>query len=89
MRDYTDSIGIRSGPLFIGQNGEPLDRSEILPIIVKLFKKAEVPREKATTKTLRLFHRDWVTRDRIHAEVAEQVKEIYESLLSRGRPFTT
>ena len=89
LRDYADSIGIRSGPLFVRQSGEPLDHSEILPMIVKLFKKAEVPREKATTKTLRLFHRDWVTRDRIHAEVAEQVKEIYESLLSRGRPFTT
>ena len=88
LRDYADSIGVRSGPLFVRQSGEPLDHSEILQMIVKLFKKAGVPREKATTRTLRLFHRDWVTRDKIHAEVAEQVKEIYESLLSRGRPFT-
>ena len=89
LRDYADSVGVRNGPLFVRQSGEPLDHSEILPIIVKLFKKAGVPREKATTRTLRRFHRDWATRDRIHAEVAEQVKEIYESLLSRGRPFTT
>lgn len=89
LRDYADSIGVRSGPLFVRQSGEPLDHSEILQMIVKLFKKAGVPREKATTKNLRLFHRDWATRDRIHAEVAEQVREIYESLLSRGRPFTT
>ena len=89
LQDYAVSVGVRSGSLFVRQSGKPLDHSEILPIIVKLFKKAEVPREKATTRTLRRFHRDWATRDRIHAEVAEQVKEIYESLLSRGRPFST
>ena len=89
LRDYADSLGIQSGPLFVKRSGEPLEHSQILPMIVKLFKKAGIPKEKATVKTLRLFNRDWTTRDRIHAEVAEQVKEIYESLLSRGRPFST
>ena len=89
LLDYATGTGIQSGPLFIRQNGEPLEHSEILPMIVKLFKKAGIPREKATTRTLRQFHRDWATRDRIHAEVAAQVKEIYESLLHRGMPFTT
>lgn len=89
LLDYAAEVGIQSGPLFVRQSGEPLEHSEILPMIVKLFKKAGISREKATTRTLRQFHRDWATRDRIHAEVAEQVKEIYESLLHRGMPFTT
>ena len=72
LLDYAESAGIRSGPLFVRRNGNLLDHSEILPMIVKLFKKAGVPRNKATSKTLRQFYR--TTRERIHAEIAAQVE---------------
>ena len=72
LLDYASGAGIRSGPLFVRRNGNPLDHSEILPMIVKLFKKAGVPRNKATSKTLRQFYR--ATRERIHAEIAAQVE---------------
>ena len=72
LLDYASGAGIRSGSLFVRQNGNPLDHSEILPMIVKLFKKAGVPRNKATSKTLRQFYR--TTRERIHSEIAAQVE---------------
>ena len=72
LLDYASSVGIRSGPLFVRRNGNPLDHSEVLPMIVKLFKKAGVPRNKASSKTLRQFYR--TTRERIHAEIAAQVE---------------
>ena len=72
LLDYASGAGIRSGSLFVRRNGNPLDHSEILPMIVKLFKKAGVPRNKATSKTLRRFYR--TTRERIHAEIAAQVE---------------
>ena len=72
LLDYASVAGIRSGPLFVRRNGNPLNHSEILPMIVKLFKKAGVPRNKATSKTLRQFYR--TTRERIHAEIAAQVE---------------
>ena len=72
LLDYASGAGIRSGSLFVRRNGNPLDHSEILPMIVKLFKKAGVPRNKATSKTLRQFYR--ATRERIHAEIAAQLE---------------
>ena len=84
LLDYASSAGIRSGSLFVRRNGNPLDHSEILPMIVKLFKKAGVPRNKATSKTLRQFYR--TTRERIQDEITAQVEEAYESLLSDEKP---
>ena len=84
LLDYAESAGIRSGPLFVRKNGAPLAHSEILPLIVKLFQKAGLPREKATTKTLRQFYR--TTREKIQAEIAAQVEGAYESLLSDKPP---
>ena len=72
LLEYASGTGIRSGPLFVRQNGNPLNHSEILPMIVKLFKKAGVPRNKATSKVLRQFYR--TTRERIHSEIAAQVE---------------
>ena len=83
LLDYADSVGIQSGSLFVRQSGEPLINSEILPIIIRLFKQADVPREKATTKTLRQFYR--TTREEIHAEIAAQVEGAYESVLNKKR----
>lgn len=74
LRDYAVSLDITSGSLFVRQNGTPLEHSEILPMIVKLFKKAGVPREKATTKTLRQFHQ--ATCERIYSEIAERMEII-------------
>lgn len=87
LLDYADSAGIQSGPLFVKKNGEPLTNSEILPLIVRLFKKAGLPREKATTKTLRQFYR--MTHEKIQAEIAAQVQGAYESLLDTEKPFVT
>ena len=78
LRDYAVSRGITSGSLFVRQNGTPLEHSEILPMVVKLFKKAGVLREKATTKVLRQFHR--ATCDRIYSEIAERMEIAYENL---------
>ena len=78
LRDYAHSAGIVSGALFVRKNGTPLNHSEMLPLIVKLFKKADVPRGKATTKTLRQFHR--ATCDRIYSEIAERMEIAYENL---------
>ena len=72
LLDYASSAGIRGGSLFVRRNGNPLNHSEILPMIVKLFKKADVPRNKATSKVLRQFYR--ATRERIHSEIAAQVE---------------
>ena len=73
LLDYASGAGIRDGSLFVRRNGNPLNHSEILPMIVKLFKKAGVPRNKATSKVLRQFYR--TTRERIHSEIAAQVEE--------------
>jgi integrase len=72
LLDYASGAGIRGGSLFVRRNGNPLNHSEILLMIVKLFKKAGVPRNKATSKALRQFYR--TTRERIHSEIAAQVE---------------
>ena len=72
LRDYASGVGISNGSLFARRNGTPLNQTEILPIIVKLFKKAGVSREKATTKTMRQFYR--ATCDKIYSEIAEQME---------------
>ena len=77
LRDYAVSRGITSGSLFVRQNGTPLEHSEILPMVVKLFKKAGVLREKATTKVLRQFHR--ATCERIYSEIAERMEITFEN----------
>ena len=87
LRDYAHSAGIVSGALFVRKNGTPLNHSEMLPLIVKLFKKADVPRGKATTKTLRQFHR--ATCDRIYSEIAERMEIAYENLPETRRTSVT
>lgn len=87
LRDYASSVGITNGSLFVRRNGVPLNQSEILPMIVKLFKKAGVSREKATTKTLRQFYR--ATCDKIYSEIAEQMEIACENLPKELETFVT
>lgn len=87
LRDYAHSAGIVSGALFVRKNGTPLDHSEILPLIVKLFKKAGVLRNKATTKILRQFYH--ATYEKISSEIAAQMEIAFEvPLKARGAVVT-
>ena len=87
LKNYAFNAGIARGSLFIRRNGNPLTHSEIIPLIVKLFRKAGVPRNKANTKTLRQFYRK--TREKIHAEIAAQMEGVYENMMGNGHPFLT
>ena len=85
--DYARSAGIVSGVLFAKKNGTPLNHSEILPLIVKLFKKAGVPRSKATTKVLRQFYH--ATYEKISSEVAAQMEIALEIPLKARNALVT
>lgn len=85
--DYARSAGIVSGALFARKNGTPLNHSEILPLIVKLFKKAGVPRSKATTKVLRQFYH--ATYEKISSEVAAQMEIALEIPLKARNALVT
>lgn len=60
LRDYVREKNIKSGPVFISKNGNPLDRSNICSEMKKLCTDANVPREKIHPHNLRhLFARTY------------------------------
>ncbi len=53
LLDYARRSGVSSGPIFVGRNGQPSNRSEIAVNLRKLGESAQIPAGKVTARTLR------------------------------------
>ncbi len=54
--DYSNRAGIFRGPVFVTQNGKPLDRASIFRAIVPVCHAARIPRTKSTPIKLRQYY---------------------------------
>ena len=68
-----------SGPLFVSRSGRVVNRSHLCRSIQELCRTAGVPEEKGSPRCLRALWRS--TQDRLHADMEQQIRNIYSLLL--------
>lgn len=79
LLDYLNSQGITAGPVFVTRSGRLVSRSYLCRGIQELCRAAGVPAEKGSPRCLRALWR--TTRDRLYADLEEQVRQVYSLLL--------
>lgn len=71
--------GVKSGPIFIGRDGKPVNRSVVTWLIQKLAEDARVPAEKATPRALHKLYQ--ALADDIRRDLELQARQIYDNML--------
>ena len=86
LKQYIKKSGIKSGSVFVSQNGKPLDRSNVWRQMKKLCKKANVPPEKVYPHNLRhLFARIFY---RIKKDIVRLADILGHSSINTTRIYT-
>ena len=76
---YASNQSIRSGPIFVGQGGKPVNRAVVTWLIQQLEEKARVDPEKATPRALHKLYQATVAGIRCDLEV--QARQIYDNMM--------
>ena len=76
---YMEEQRTGSGPLFVSRSGRVVNRSHLCRSIQELCRTAGVPEEKGSPRCLRALWRS--TQDRLHADMEQQIRNIYSLLL--------
>ena len=76
---YMEEQHTGSGPLFVSRSGRVVNRSHLCRSIQELCRTAGVPEEKGSPRCLRALWRS--TQDRLHADMEQQIRNIYSLLL--------
>lgn len=76
---YASSQSIKSGPIFVGRGGKPVNRAVVTWLIQKLAEQARVAPEKATPRALHKLYQATVAGIRRDLEV--QARQIYDNML--------
>ena len=79
LLDYAGRRDIRSGPIFLTQNGKAIDRTYAAQSIRRLCPTAQVPEEKGNPRCLRKMYQ--ATRDGIERNIALLVEQAQDRLL--------
>ena len=76
---YARGKGVKSGPIFVGRDGKPVNRSVVTWLIQKLAEDARVPAEKATPRALHKLYQ--ALADDIRRDLELQARQIYDNML--------
>lgn len=76
---YARGQGVKSGPIFVGRDGKPVNRSVVTWLIQKLAEDARVPAEKATPRALHKLYQ--ALADDIRRDLELQARQIYDNML--------
>ena len=76
---YARGQGVKSGPIFVGRDGKPVNRSVVTWLIQKLAEDARVPAEKATPRALHKLYQ--ALADDIRRDLELQARQIYDNIL--------
>ena len=76
---YARGQGVKSGPIFIGRDGKPVNRSVVTWLIQKLAEDARVPAEKATPRALHKLYQTLA--NDIRRDLELQARQIYDNML--------
>lgn len=80
LLNYIRRTGIRSGPVFITRNGNPLRRTQVTAEICTLCRDAQVDAEKCNPRCLRKLYR--TTRENVEHRVHLLAEQSYERMLN-------
>ena len=76
---YAHSQSIKSGPIFVGRGGKPVNRAVVTWLIQKLAEQARVAPEKATPRALHKLHQ--TVTDSIRRDLEVQARQMYDAML--------
>lgn len=81
LLDYAKRQGITGGPIFLGRERQPLHRSRVSALILRLSGEAKIPEEKGNPRCLQRLYRN--TREAAEAEVALLVEQAMDRQLEQ------
>ena len=79
LLEYARSQAIKSGPIFVGRGGKPVNRAVVTWVIQQLAEKARVAPEKATPRALHKLYQ--TIADGIRRDLEVQARQIYDNML--------
>ena len=79
LLEYARSQAIKSGPIFVGRGGKPVNRAVVTWVIQQLAEKALVALEKATPRALHKLYQ--TIADGIRRDLEVQARQIYDNML--------